>query len=263
MLKEPLVVKESLIVKDRKKFDIIGKVNINDIKYIGNVQTFTIKPTYHESWAPVFTDQRVIDEFAHINTLFQYEDRSTILPEKDCDIFRAFTLTEFPPKVVILGQDPYTKASEACGLSFSVPKGVPIPRSLKNIYTELKNDIEGFEEPSHGDLTSWAKQGVLLLNSALTIKDGVSASHSSRWERLTDIIINIISEKSKQSIVFMLWGTFAKSKKVYIKTSLHKILESVHPSPLSASRGFFGCKHFSACNMYLKSHSIEPINWNV
>ena len=247
--------------QNKIKLDIIGKVNINDIKYLGNVSKFLIKAQYHESWLPIFSDQRVIDELVKLNASFQYEDRSNILPEKDSDIFRAFTLTSFPPKVVILGQDPYIKANEACGLSFSVPRGTVIPKSLKNIYTELSTDIEGFKQPDHGDLTSWAQQGVLLLNSALTVQKGVSGSHNTKWEKLTDTIISLISEKSKQSIVFIVWGNYAKSKKTYIKTSIHKVFESVHPSPLSASRGFFGCKHFSACNMYLKSHSIEPINW--
>jgi uracil-DNA glycosylase len=176
-------------------------------------------------------------------------------------IFNAFNLTPVHSvKVVILGQDPYHNPGEAMGLSFSVPPGVKIPPSLKNIYKEIINDT-GCEPPLNGDLSSWAKQGVLLLNAFLTVTHNKPASHRDiGWNTFTDSVIKKLSDH-KQHLVFMLWGNFAKSKSLLIDQNKHLILEAPHPSPL-AGGGFFGNKHFSRTNSYLKSHGIDEIEWS-
>lgn len=165
-------------------------------------------------------------------------------------------------KVVIIGQDPYHGENQANGLAFSVNKGTKIPPSLKNIYKELKNDLN-IETPSHGDLTIWAKQGVLLLNTVLTVEASKAGSHQKKgWETFTDKIVKIINHNCND-IVFLLWGNHAQKKCKDINISKHKILTSVHPSPLSASRGFFNNNHFSSANTYLISKNKNPINWNI
>ncbi|KAK6635746.1 hypothetical protein RUM44_001000 [Polyplax serrata] len=165
-------------------------------------------------------------------------------------------------KVVILGQDPYHNPHQAHGLCFSVPKGVAIPPSLINIYKELKDDIEGFQTPSHGDLTGWAKQGVLLLNSSLTVRAHSPNSHADKgWENITSAVIKHISDRNS-GVVFLLWGSFAQKKAACVDKKKHHLLKAVHPSPLSVHKGFFGCKHFSACNRLLKESGKEPIDWN-
>ena len=178
------------------------------------------------------------------------------------DIFNALKYTPFEStKVVILGQDPYHEYGQAHGLSFSVKQGVKIPPSLKNIYAELQSDI-GMAIPCHGELTSWARQGVLLLNATLTVREGQANSHQKiGWSTFTDNIIKYLN-KSSRPIVFILWGGNARSKKAYITSNHHLVLESVHPSPLSAYNGFFGCKHFSKANDFLIKTGQEPINWN-
>ena len=178
------------------------------------------------------------------------------------DIFNALKYTPFSnTKVVILGQDPYHELGQAHGLSFSVKKGVKIPPSLVNIYKELHDDI-GMVIPNHGELTSWATQGVLLLNATLTVREGQANSHQKiGWATFTDNVIKQLNE-SQRPIVFLLWGGNARSKKAYITNKHHLVLETVHPSPLSAYGGFFGCKHFSRANEFLKSTGQEPINWN-
>lgn len=163
-------------------------------------------------------------------------------------------------KVVILGQDPYHNQGQAMGLAFSVPKICKIPPSLKNIFKELKTDIQNFRIPQHGDLTKWTEQGVLLLNDTLTVKPNQPSSHSKiGWKIFTDKILKIINENN-QNVVFMLWGNHARQKAKLIDKSKHLILESGHPSPLSVKK-FFGCKHFSMANEYLKQHCKEIINW--
>lgn len=176
-------------------------------------------------------------------------------------IFNAFNLTPFDKvKVVILGQDPYHTRGVANGLAFSSDKNNRIPPSLKNIFKEIHNDL-GKEIPNHPDLTRWAKQGVLLLNTTLTVREGKPLSHKDKgWEKLSDYVIKAISD-NKENVVFLLWGNFARSKKVLIDINKHLVLESPHPSPFSADRGFFGCKHFSLTNEYLKSKGIEEIDW--
>ena len=176
-------------------------------------------------------------------------------------IFNAFQQCPFEDiKVVILGQDPYINEGEAQGLSFSVPDDIKIPPSLKNIYKEIKSDL-GIDIPQNGNLERWAKQGVLLLNSTLTVEAGKSASHQGwGWERFTDTVIQKVSEE-KEHVVFLLWGNYARGKRELIDQKKHLILEASHPSPLAAYRGFFGCKHFSKCNVNLTVHNIKPISW--
>ena len=165
-------------------------------------------------------------------------------------------------KVVILGQDPYHGPNQAHGLCFSVQKGNRPPPSLLNMFKELESDIEGFKRPNHGDLTGWAKQGVLLLNACLTVRQAKPNSHQKQgWEEITDGVIQHISTNCN-GVVFLLWGAFAQKKAAMVNRSKHHILETVHPSPLSASRGFFGCKHFSKCNVLLKKQGKTAIDWN-
>jgi len=185
----------------------------------------------------------------------------TIYP-KPADIFRAFWLTPFSQvKVVILGQDPYHNTGQAHGLSFSVPDGIDTPPSLKNIYKEIESDLGVSKCGVGGSLESWAKQGVLLLNAMLTVVAHQPASHQKKgWEQFTDTVIKTVSDKNEH-VVFLLWGNYARSKKVLIDITKHLILEAPHPSPLSAYAGFFGCKHFSACNEYLSKHGRDPITW--
>ncbi|MDY4666961.1 MAG: uracil-DNA glycosylase [Prevotella sp.] len=177
-------------------------------------------------------------------------------------VFNAFNLCPFDKvKVVIIGQDPYHEMGQAMGLSFSVPQGVVMPPSLINIFKEIEMDL-GTPMPANGDLTRWAKQGVLLLNATLTVRAHQAGSHQRKgWEEFTDAAIRALSAE-RSNLVFILWGGYARSKKALIDASKHLVLESVHPSPLSANRGgWFGNHHFSRCNDYLKAHGIEPIQW--
>lgn len=178
-------------------------------------------------------------------------------------IFNAFDQTPFDKlEVVILGQDPYHGPKQAMGLSFSVPAGVPPPPSLVNIYKELKTDI-GMAIPTTGDLTPWAKQGVLLLNAVLTVRANEPASHSKiGWMDFTDAVIRKISEE-KEGVVFLLWGRFAQDKQVLIDQTRHYVLKAAHPSPFSADKGFFGCKHFSKTNELLRKQGKDPIDWAI
>ena len=177
--------------------------------------------------------------------------------------FRAFELTPLASvKVVILGQDPYHGPNQAHGLCFSVQPGVPVPPSLVNIYKELASDV-GFTPVQHGFLEAWAKQGVLLLNTALTVEQGDAASHRGKgWEPFTDQAIETVSRHAEPS-VFLLWGSHARQKKALIDTSRHLVLESPHPSPLSAHRGFFGNRHFSKANQFLEAQGRSPIDWQL
>ncbi len=178
-------------------------------------------------------------------------------------IFNAFSATPFEKvKVVILGQDPYHNPAQAMGLSFSVPDGVQPPPSLLNIYKELGNDLD-ITMSKTGNLTPWAEQGVLLLNSVLTVQQRQAASHQKKgWEIFTDRVIEILNAK-KEHLVFMLWGSYAQKKGAHINVNKHLVLKAVHPSPLSAHRGFLGCSHFSQCNEYLKKHNVKPVEWKI
>lgn len=181
-------------------------------------------------------------------------------PQKD--VFNAFRSPELSAvKVVILGQDPYHGPNQAHGLSFSVRPGIPAPPSLVNIYKELANDIADFEIPRHGYLQSWADQGVMLLNTVLTVEAGKAHSHASLgWETFTDKVINVINQQ-RDGVVFLLWGAHAQKKGAMIDASRHHILKAPHPSPLSAHRGFLGCRHFSQTNAWLVQQGLDPINW--
>lgn len=186
----------------------------------------------------------------------------TIYPDM-YDIFNALKYTPYEKaKVLILGQDPYHEPNQAHGLAFSVKKGVEPPPSLKNIYKELSSDI-GFTAPPHGELTKWAEQGVLLLNTSLTVRRSQANSHRGKgWEIFTDRVIELLNER-ESPMVFMLWGNNAKAKAPLITNSRHLILTAAHPSPLSAHNGFFGCKHFSKCNKFLTENGIAPVDWSL
>ena len=191
----------------------------------------------------------------------QYKEKD-IYPKMN-EIFNAFRHTSYKDvKVVILGQDPYHGENEAEGLSFSVKVGIRKPPSLNNIFKELKEDL-GYEYPKNGSLVKWADEGVLLLNSVLTVEKDKPASHRGRgWEQFTDSVIKKINDK-QEPVVFILWGNYAKAKKELITNPNHLVLESTHPSPYSASSGFFGSRPFSKTNNYLKSKGIKPIDWNL
>lgn len=189
----------------------------------------------------------------------EYQSKKVFPPPKN--IFKAFDLCPFNKvKVVILGQDPYHGPGQAHGLCFSVNKNIPTPPSLVNLYKEINSDI-GSSIPTHGNLEHWAEQGVFLLNATLTVVAHMAGSHQKKgWETFTDEAIRLIAEK-KEHVVFMLWGNHAQDKAWMIDESKHLILRAPHPSPLSAHRGFFGCKHFSKTNDYLKAHGLKPIEW--
>ncbi|WP_373741666.1 uracil-DNA glycosylase [Neisseria sp.] len=180
------------------------------------------------------------------------------------DVFNAFKSTEFDRvKVVILGQDPYHGAGQAHGLAFSVRPGIAVPPSLVNIYKELADDIAGFRIPQHGCLQHWAEQGVLLLNTVLTVRAGQAHSHAPLgWEQFTDRVIDQLN-RHRSHIVFLLWGSHAQRKGAFIDRSRHLVLSAPHPSPLSAYRGFFGCRHFSQANTYLEANGSTPVDWQV
>ncbi|MGE8598506.1 MAG: uracil-DNA glycosylase [Acinetobacter calcoaceticus] len=196
--------------------------------------------------------------------LFQEKQAQKIIYPPSKQIFSALNTTPLSDvKVVILGQDPYHGPNQANGLSFSVQKGIALPPSLRNIFHELHTDL-GIPAPRHGDLTKWAKQGVLLLNSVLTVEAGQPTSHQKQgWEAFTDEVIDVLNEQ-REHVVFILWGAYAQRKGQRINRDRHLVLTAAHPSPLAANRGgFFGCKVFSKTNQYLKQHGIEPIDWQL
>ena len=186
----------------------------------------------------------------------------TIYPTKQ-NLYNALRLTTYADtKVVIIGQDPYHEEGQAIGLAFAVPEGIKVPPSLVNIYKELKTDC-GITIPNHGNLIPWAKQGVLLLNTVMTVRAHKANSHKGKgWENLTDAIIEKLNEK-EEPVVFLLWGNNARSKAKLITNPKHLVLETVHPSPLSAYNGFFGCQHFSKCNEFLIKNNLKPIDWQL
>ena len=196
------------------------------------------------------------------NYIFDQRASHMVFPAHP-DVFRAFHLTSFATlKVVILGQDPYHGVGQANGLCFSVSPGVSFPPSLQNIFKELEDDL-GISKPQSGDLAAWAEQGILLLNTTLTVRQGAPASHQGKgWETFTDEVIRCISQK-KEKIVFVLWGASARRKKSLIDVTKHTCIESVHPSPLSAYRGFFGSKPFSRINQLLRQQGITEIDWSL
>lgn len=219
---------------------------------------------YHPSWEPILEPLFSTDYMQRLSAFVQAERKQyQVFPAKEL-VFNAFKLTPFDAiKVVILGQDPYHNVGQAHGLSFSVPEGMALPPSLKNMYTELVSDIPGFVYPSSGNLTPWAQQGVLLLNATLTVRAHEAGSHQKQgWEKFTDEVIRLVSEQSDH-VVFILWGSYAQKKSALIDSSKHLVLKAVHPSPLSVYRGFYGCKHFSQANAYLQAVGKEPIDWRI
>ena len=216
-----------------------------------------------EDWKEVLKDEFDEPYFNGLIAFLKQEKQAgKIIYPPGPQIFSAFDLTSFKDvRVVIIGQDPYHGAGQAHGLCFSVNKGVPIPPSLQNIFKELKADIPEFTIPDHGNLSEWAKQGVLLLNATLTVEKDKAGSHQGKgWEQFTDKVIQRISEEKKH-VVFILWGKFAQSKSALIDEAKHLVLKAAHPSPFSAYNGFFGCRHFSKTNDYLIQQHLKPIKW--
>ena len=215
-----------------------------------------------ESWKEVLNDEFEKDYFKKLTDFVrgEYLSGKTIYPEPK-NIFNAFNLTPLQNvRVVIIGQDPYHEPGQAHGLCFSVQNGIDLPPSLVNIYKEIESDI-GHKSITHGDLTAWANQGVLLLNSTLSVQAHLAASHSGKgWETFTDAVIKAIAEHRK-NVVYMLWGSFAQKKADFVDANQNLILKSAHPSPLSAYRGFFGNHHFSRANEYLIANGYKPIDW--
>jgi uracil-DNA glycosylase len=217
-----------------------------------------IEPEWKEALGAYFKT----DSFIQLSNFVRQEYMTKNVFPKPQDVFKAFTVTPLScVRVVILGQDPYHDDGQACGLCFSVPEGSKVPPSLKNIYKEIENDLGGTKNSANGDLEPWAQQGVFLLNTILTVVAHTPASHQGKgWEAFTDTVIRTISDK-REHVVFMLWGKYAQSKKSLIDTRKHYILEAPHPSPFSVHTGFFGCKHFSKCNEYLRNHGQKEIIW--
>jgi uracil-DNA glycosylase len=249
---------EDKLQKDREK-------TVNKSSDVTTVDR--LEESLDESWREYLKDEFTKPYFKDLKKFLKEEyikhGESNIFPPKE-EIFNAFNHCKFDDvKVVILGQDPYQTPGFAHGLAFSVKPGVTIPKSLRNIYKELEKDIDGFKAPKYGTLTKWADQGVLLLNTVLTVRKGEANSHQKKgWEQFTDAVIDLLNKK-KKGLVFFLWGKPAQTKGSKIDRKKHYVLESAHPSPLSASKGFFGCRHFSKCNEYLEDHKMPPIDWQV
>jgi uracil-DNA glycosylase len=215
-----------------------------------------------ESWKDVLVKEFEREYFIKLSQFVSSAYSSDVVYPPSKFIFEAFNRTPFDKvKAVIIGQDPYHGPNQAHGLCFSVGKDITIPPSLKNIYKELQLEYGGDFLSRNGDLSHWADQGVLLLNATLTVKAGEAGSHQGKgWEIFTDVVISSLAQ-SRDNIVFLLWGSYAQKKGRYINRTRHLVLEAVHPSPLSAHRGFFGCDHFRKTNEYLRSHGKEEINW--
>jgi uracil-DNA glycosylase len=215
----------------------------------------------HRSWLTLL-DEKIIN---HLKTTAEFlhseKEKGKIIFPAEGNVFRAFEHTPLDKvKIVILGQDPYHDVGQAHGLAFSVPNGIKIPPSLKNIFKELEQDVQK-PIPKNGDLSEWAQQGILLLNSSLTVEAHEANSHATiGWQVFTDEIIKLISQQQEQ-VVFMLWGKYAQQKSSFIDSNKHLILTSSHPSPLSAYQGFLGCKHFSKANEWLIANGMEAIKW--
>lgn len=227
------------------------------------MQLLRLTKTKEMTWEDFIQQEMKKDHFVSLSKFLAKESKEhTIYPPKE-DIFNAFKYCPLDKvKIVLLGQDCYHSEKQAHGLSFSVKRGIPIPPSLKNIYKELKGDLN-IEPPNHGCLEHWASQGVFLLNAILTVRKGEAGSHRNKgWEIFTDNAIKLINEQDRP-IAYILWGSFAKSKKPLITSKNAYIQEGNHPSPLSAHTGFFGGKYFSRCNDFLIKNNIEPINWGI
>jgi len=220
-----------------------------------------VKPQIEESWRLSLSNEFNAPYFAALKRfLLDEKNQYTVFPPGSL-IFNAFNQTPLSQvKVVILGQDPYHGPRQAHGLCFSVPKGINTPPSLINIFKEIKEDTNN-PLPPNGDLTRWAKQGVLLLNATLTVRARTPGSHQGKgWEQFTDTVIATIS-RTRKNVVFLLWGRYARNKAKLIDSSKHLILQAAHPSPYSADKGFFGCRHFSKANEWLENHGMKKIEW--
>lgn len=215
------------------------------------------------NWDILLKEEYQKEYFIHLINFVKKEYKEKVIYPKQNEVFNAFRYTDFDDvKVVILGQDPYHGPNQAEGLSFSVSNEVLKPPSLKNIFKELENDL-GIPFPEHNSLKPWTKEGVLLLNAVLTVEEHTPTSHKDKgWETFTDNVIKIINEK-KTPVVFILWGSYARNKKILITNPIHYIIESPHPSPFSAYNGFFGSKPFSKTNDFLKSKGLKEIDWRV
>lgn len=214
-------------------------------------------------WNPLLREELSQPYFADLQTFVQGErERFRVYPPEN-EVFAALHETPYrATKVVILGQDPYHGAGQAHGLCFSVRSGVRVPPSLQNIFKELRDDL-GIDIPSHGNLTRWARQGVLLLNTTLTVREGQAGSHQGKgWETFTDRVIRTVNEKDERT-VFVLWGSHARKKRALVTNARHSVIESAHPSPLSAHNGFFGSRPFSRVNSALEEAGLSPVDWSL
>jgi len=222
-----------------------------------------VNPEIEESCKLALQDEFQAPYFKALKEFLVDERKKYVIFPSGKNIFNAFNLTPLPAvKVVILGQDPYHGQGQAHGLCFSVPDGIALPPSLLNIFKELRSDL-GIPISTSGNLEKWARSGVLLINATLTVRAGIAGSHQGKgWERFTDSVIKTISDQ-RAGVVFLLWGNYAGAKESLIDTSKHCVLKAPHPSPLSASRGFFGCKHFSLANEYLTSIGLPPVDWSI
>ncbi len=227
------------------------------------MQESKVSPVIEESWKEVLEDEFNAPYFSELKKFLVEEKKAHTIYPPGSLIFNAFNHTPFPEvKVVLLGQDPYHGPGQAHGLCFSVNKGIAKPPSLQNIFKELHDDL-GVPIPPHGNLTSWADQGVLLVNATLTVRARKPGSHQNKgWEQFTDAAIRSLSEK-REGLVFLLWGNYAQAKEAIIDTTRHHILKAPHPSPFSAARGFFGCRHFSKTNGILRSNGKNEIDWQI
>jgi len=228
-------------------------------KYIGAEMV-----NFENEWDELLKDEFQKDYYQNLRKFLIKEYKTQTIYPNMYDIFNAMKYTSYQDvKVVILGQDPYHEPNQAHGLSFSVKKGVEPPPSLKNIFKEINDELGIDNSGKHGELTNWAKSGVLLLNTVLTVRRGMANSHKDKgWESFTDRVISLLNEREKP-VVFLLWGNNAKAKRKLITGKQHLVLASAHPSPLSAYHGFFGCGHFAEANRFLEANGMEPVNWSI
>ncbi|QPC47771.1 uracil-DNA glycosylase [Mangrovibacillus cuniculi] len=222
-----------------------------------------MKPNWINDWTPLLEEEWSKEYMQRLQDFIEIERENEMIYPPESQVFRALELTPLHQvKVVILGQDPYHGERQANGLSFSVEKGVPIPKSLQNIFKELQDDLQ-VPIPKHGDLTNWAKQGVLLLNTTLTVRKGKAFTHKGKgWDQFTNTIIQHLNNR-EDPILFILWGKPAQQKEIMIDTDRHGVIKAPHPSPLSAYRGFFGSHPFSRANAWLEEKGLTPIEWKL
>jgi len=222
-----------------------------------------VSPQMEENWKNLLNDEFEKEYFVRLKEFLVSEKQEYKIYPPGSQMFAAFNRTPFDKvKVVIVGQDPYHGDGQANGLSFSVNTGIKTPPSLQNIFKEIRDDL-GFEIPTHGNLEKWADEGVFLLNAILSVRANTPTSHQNKgWEQFTDNVIHSLSE-NKSKLVYLLWGNYAKSKEALIDTDKHLVLKAAHPSPFSASQGFFGCRHFSKANKYLRENNLGEIDWSL